>query len=266
MLVAALLVFVLVIVGIANVGLAVCCVGRQRIHRVLRRPELFRRRLVEIAPFFAIVTAILLINKGINDTVALFARQNGIEATALFYAIEGDFVGWFQSLFPDIAMIYFGVIYIFGYVVLLTFPVVGYLFAADTTPFKRLTTAYTVNYAVGIVAYTTVLAYGPRVYSAEVRHGLTALFPEITGLLALANSAENVFPSLHTSMAVTVFLIAQQTETAFPRWTPIAAFLSGSVVVSTMALGIHWLIDVLAGILLAVGSVRVATRWIPSTQ
>ena len=266
MLVVAMFVVVLAIVATANVGLVVGCVGRQRINRVRRRPEILYTRLIEIAPYLGVIIAVLLINKGINDTVALFARRNGVEATALFYAIEGDFVAWFQSLFPDVALPYFGVIYILGYVVLLTFPVVAYLFAADAKPFKLLTTAYTVNYAVAIVAYTTVLAYGPRVYSADVSHGLIELFPEITGLLALANSAENVFPSLHTSMAVTVFLIARQTETAFPRWTPIAAFLSINVVVSTMALGIHWLIDVLAGILLAVGSVTAANHWLSSRQ
>jgi len=69
-----------------------------------------------------------------------------------------------------------------------------------------------------------------------------------------------VFPSLHTALSVTVLLVAVSTHDEFPRWTPIAAVLAGSIVVATMFLGIHWVVDVVAGGLLAAGSVAVANR------
>jgi membrane-associated phospholipid phosphatase len=67
-------------------------------------------------------------------------------------------------------------------------------------------------------------------------------------------------------MAVTVLLVAIQTHSEFPRWTPIAAFLSLNIMVSTMALGIHWLVDVIAGVLLALISVTVANHYVSWRQ
>ena len=266
MLVAVMVAVVLAVIVTANAGLTAGCVNRAKVTRILTNRSAFSTRVSEIIPYLGAITAVLLINKGLQDAAAGFARTYGFDATALFYAIEGDFVAWFQSLFPEVANLYFGTIYVFGYAILLSFPLLGYLFAESAEPYKVTVTSYAVNYAVAIPLYAGVLAYGPRVYSAEVSHGLLELFPEITGLLALANSAENVFPSLHTSMALTVLLIAVQTHSEFPRWTPIAAFLSLNIVVSTMALGIHWLVDVVAGVLLAWISVTVANHYVSWRQ
>lgn len=262
MLVAVMVSVVLAIAVTANAGLLVSCVGRHRITQIWANRGAFNTRISEIIPYLGGITAVLIINKGLQDAAARFGRTYGFDATELFYSIEGDFVAWFQSLFPEVADLYFGTIYVFGYAILLTFPLIAYLFAKTTKPYKITVTAYAVNYLIAIVIYTVVLAYGPRVYSAEVSHGLLELFPEITGLLALANSAENVFPSLHTSMAMTVLLVAWQTHSEFPQWTPIAAFLSLNIVASTMALGIHWLVDVVAGVLLAWVSITVANHYV----
>lgn len=257
---------VLGVVLLANAGLLAACVGLNRVARVWHDRSLFTTRISEIAPYLGGITAVVLVNKLLQDSAARFARTHGFEATGLFYSIEGDLVAWVQSLLPEVANLYFGTIYIFGYAVLLSFPLIGYLFADDATPYKTTVTAYAVNYAVAIVLYVTVLAYGPRVYSAEVSHGLLELFPQITGLLALANSAENVFPSLHASMSMTVLFVAFQTHSEFPRWTPVAVFLALNVVLSTMALGIHWVIDVVAGVVLAWLSVIAANRLVSRRQ
>ena len=63
-------------------------------------------------------------------------------------------------------------------------------------------------------------------------------------------------------MSMTVLLVAVRTHSEFPRWTPVAAFLALNVVVSTMALGIHWLVDVVAGVLLAWVSIVVANHYV----
>lgn len=253
---------VLGVVLLANAGLIAACVGSTKVARLWNSRGLLTARLGEIAPYLGGITAVILINKLLQDAAARFARTYGFEATSLFYTIEGDFVAWLQSLFPEVTNLYFGTIYIFGYAVLLSFPLIGYLFAEDAVPYKTTVTAYAVNYAIAIVIYTAVLAYGPRVYAAEVSHGLLELFPQITGLLALANSAENVFPSLHTSMSMTVLFVALQTHSEFPRWTPVAVFLALNIVLSTMVLGIHWLVDVVAGVVLAWISITIANRFV----
>jgi membrane-associated phospholipid phosphatase len=74
------------------------------------------------------------------------------------------------------------------------------------------------------------------------------------------NTNTNVFPSLHTSLSITVALIAWQTRRQYPLWTAVSVPIAASVVISTMYLGIHWAIDVLAGALMAWVIVRLASR------
>ena len=76
------------------------------------------------------------------------------------------------------------------------------------------------------------------------------------------NSNTNVFPSLHASLSITVLLLAWTTRAEFPRWVVLAAVLAGSVVLSTMALGIHWATDVVAGIALTFVAMTLSTRLI----
>ncbi len=264
LLTAALVTVVLIVTAVLLAALFVVCVGHERRRQHHRDPDFFRDRLRGVAPFIAVLAAILVINKGLQTYIVDISYRYGADPTPLFYAVEGNAVAGIQALFPAWATLYFSGMYVFGYAVLLTFPVIAYLFASSMRPLKTLVASYGVNYAVAVVCYAAVRAYGPRTYhersesAATVDHGLVELFPDIVYLTSLVNSQTNVFPSLHTSLSVTVLAVAVMNHEEFPRWTPIAFLLSTSIVLATLALGIHWMIDVGAGVVLAIGSVLVA--------
>ena len=149
---------------------------------------------------------------------------------------------------------------------LLAFPVVAYFLLPDARPIREMTVAYSLNYALGVVCYVLFIAYGPRnVMPDLVDQLLYTHWPESQLLTSEVNSNVNVFPSLHTSLAVTVAALAYRTREAYPTWLPIATVLALSVVISTMYLGIHWGIDVLAGIGLAAISVAAAV-WLTDPE
>lgn len=188
------------------------------------------------------------------------SRLWGLQLTGLIYAIEGEFVGRLQATLvaPELTA-YFSGIYVYGYAFLLSFPVLAYLALPRTAALRRLLVAYTFNYAIGLAIYTVVFAHGPR--NLNVATSLLFTYnPEFTALTSEINKPTNVFPSLHTSLSVTVAAFALLTREEYPRWTPLALWLSTSVVIATMYLGIHWLIDVIGGIALAVGAVFVSYR------
>ncbi|MFC5277192.1 phosphatase PAP2 family protein [Halorubrum rubrum] len=250
------------------------CVGLDRVRSVVADRDRLRRRLRVAAPYVGGLAVVLLLNKGLLDRIEAFSRRHGLRPTEWFYAVEGDFVATLQATLPDWGLYYFGPMYVFGYVVVLVFPFVAYLFASNPRPLKTLVAAYAVNYAVAIVCYGAVLAYGPRNYhrlpgadpdAARVEAPLLEAFPEVTRLTARVNVETNVFPSLHTALSVTVLLVAVSTHEEFPRWTPVAGLLAGSIVVATMYLGTHWATDVIAGAALAAGSVAVARRIVSRT-
>ena len=268
----ALVAVVFVVTATLLAALFVFCVDQERRRRRRHDPNFFRDRLRGIAPFVAVLAAILVVNKGLQTYIVEISYRYGVDPTSLFYAVEGNTVAGIQGAFPDWATLYFSGMYVFGYAALLTFPVIAYLFASSMRPIKTLVASYGINYAVAVVCYAAVRAYGPRTYhersesAATVSHGLVELFPDIVYLTSVVNSQTNVFPSLHTSLSVTVFAVAVMTHAEFPRWTPIAFVLATSIVLATLALGIHWLIDVGAGVALAIGSVSIARRIVAATD
>jgi membrane-associated phospholipid phosphatase len=70
----------------------------------------------------------------------------------------------------------------------------------------------------------------------------------------------NCFPSMHTSVAFAVLLIALREKSRVYRFMMIV--YSTSIILSTVYLEIHWLIDVAGGILLGTVSVRIADAMI----
>ena len=251
------------VVGIAVVGWV--CVGPKRLGMVRDRPEWFTRRVRAAGPYIAALAFVLAVNKGLQGRIERFSHAYGYEATATLYAIEGDLVVLFQSLLPTPATMYFTAVYVVGYAVLLVAPVLVYLFAEQARPMKRLAAAYAINYAVAVVCYAAVVAYGPRNVNragggTSADAPLLEYVPDITYITVHINTNTNVFPSLHAALSVTVLLVAATTRLEFERWFVVATVLASSVVVSTMALGIHWVTDVIAGIVLAVGAVAISGR------
>ncbi|ELZ58035.1 MULTISPECIES: phosphatase PAP2 family protein [Halorubrum] len=223
-----------------------------------------RARLWDARRAVAVLCAVLLASALGRSWLLDVSRLFGLQATALIYALEGGFVAWVQATFAGPALTaYFSWVYVYGYAFLLAFPVVAYLALPRTVTFRRVLVAYALNYGIGLALYTLIFAHGPRNVMPEmVTPLLFANQPDVMALTSEVNVNSNVFPSLHTSLAVTVGTFAVLTREEYPRWTPVGVTLSLSVVVATMYLGIHWLTDVIAGFALAFGSVYLAHRFV----
>ncbi|SIR71672.1 phosphatase PAP2 family protein [Natronorubrum thiooxidans] len=241
-------------------------VGRERL--ATTRTE-WRSRIRLSGPAILVVSSVLLLNR----TVRQDGPGIGVHMTEVIRKIEGEFVLIFQEVATPQLTAYFSFIYIYGYTFLLVFPVMAYFALSDTKMFRRLLTAYAFNYAIGLVLYALVIAYGPRNVLPELiassGSGTSTMLydhsPEFKYLTREVNRNVNVFPSLHTSLSATVGIFAYLTRSSYPKWLPVAIVLAVSVIISTMYLGLHWGIDVLAGLALAsfcvALSCRIVGRW-----
>lgn len=227
--------------------------------RVPRTRQQFVRQLRAVFPYLVFLVLALGVTSLIRAVGPDISWSIGYNLSPLIFEIEGKFVAWLQTFQTPTATTYFSLIYVYGYAYLLAFPVIAYGLAERMRPIRVLVLAYVLNYMIGLGLYILFIAYGPRNYL--VGEGLLySIWPESQFLTSQVNVNTNVFPSLHTSLSVTVAMLAVWTRDLYPRWPPVAVVMAASVCLSTMYLGIHWGIDVLAGTALAVISVYGALR------
>jgi membrane-associated phospholipid phosphatase len=206
------------------------------------------------------LVGVLLLNSLVRNIGVEISWIIGTNITEFIYSFEGTVVATIQSLVPGWLTPYFGYVYVYGYAFLLVFPLVAAMLAAERRYLRHTAFAYAINYTVGMGCYLLFIAYGPRNYMPTlVEPLLFDMLPRFQLLTSEVNANTNVFPSLHTSLSVTVALLAIRDHETFPKWTPVAVFLAVSIVLSTMILGIHWATDVVAGTVLAAVSVWVVS-------
>lgn len=245
------------LLGLASIGI----VGRTRLARLRNQ---LRPRLRRVLPYAALLGVIMLANKWLRTVAQDVSWLVGLEITAGIYAIEGELVPWIQSFATPPLTAAFSAAYVYGYVFILTFPIVAYLALEDDRPLRETFLAYSYNYVLGLGLYILFIAYGPRnLLPEQVGSLMYTMWPESQLLTSQVNANTNVFPSLHASLSTTVVVLAYHTREVYTAWFYLSSALAGAIMLSTMYLGIHWAIDLLGGIVLGVVSVVAARRWDP---
>lgn len=153
----------------------------------------------------------------------------------------------------------------FGYfIVCVTFAVVTLAVA----PRGRATTEWAIGtalvYCVGQLGYVAVPGFGPVVHLAGAFAGPLEggfFWDLVQRTVAAGGAQKDVFPSLHTAAPLWFALHAARrarTERAWALPAAVTAFVSAMIIVSTVVLRWHYVVDVVAGIALAVSVSRLA--------
>jgi hypothetical protein len=122
--------------------------------------------------------------------------------------------------------------------------------------------------SVGQSLYLIVPGYGPASLPAMFDRELPAgvWWNLVKELVASAGAQKDIFPSIHTAAPTFILLFSFHNRAHLPyRFTwPLVGFYSFNIIIATMFLRWHWLVDIIAGLMLALcaylGGV-VGTRW-----
>ncbi|MBO8172609.1 MAG: phosphatase PAP2 family protein [Bacillaceae bacterium] len=217
--------------------------------------DLLHNRTVLI--HFVAMLAILLFNKIELLIEKMMDVKN--DFTPLIYQFEGDFVLWIQKYFQNevltFILTYF---YVIVFTALLIASLLIYHYSKDHSSFYALCYGIMMNYMIAIPFFLFFPVNEVWYHHPDVRFLILDVYPGFESGYRNLSGIDNCFPSLHTSLSLTMAFIAIKSK--HPRFGRIVMFSALVIIFSIFYLGIHWLADMTAGSLLAMFIVSVAFR------
>jgi membrane-associated phospholipid phosphatase len=210
----------------------------------------FLRKLLTSRKFFlhfAAVIGILMFNKTELKIEAMINYQ--ADFTHNFYVWEEGFVGGLQHLFvtpwltPILAYMY---IVVFQSLLIASLGI--YAFQKDRRMFYATCYAVMLNYLIAIPFYLFFPIKEVWAFDPTVRFVMLDAFPNFENQYRALSGIDNCFPSLHTSISVTLAMLA--IRSGIRRWARFCSICACIIIFTIFYMGIHWLIDSLGGIAL----------------
>lgn len=172
--------------------------------------------------------------------------------TPMIHQLEGNFVQTVQHFFANnwiTTVVGFFYVVIFQTLLLSSLAI----YTAEKKDEMVYATIYAViiNYVIAIPFYlffpvNEVWSYAP----AQVQFLMLDVYPKFEEQYRALSGLNNCFPSLHTSISVTLAILAIRSGNR--RWAIFTTASAAIIVFSIFYLGIHWLTDMLGGVILAV--------------
>jgi membrane-associated phospholipid phosphatase len=188
--------------------------------------------------------------------------------TPFIYAIEGDIVLWIQQTFEnEILTATLTHFYVAGYMLIIFSAFVYTCYFDDRHMADRVTLTMLFTYMLAIPFY---LFFNVRVTGDHIPGMETLgyqLTPEIQTWFTRIDPFTNGMPSLHIGMPFAIWLCYARNDLD-GRWRNWRIFLVVYMMLTAFAilyLGIHWVSDIIGGILIAILAVKLAERAAPGT-
>lgn len=207
--------------------------------------------------FIALLLVLIMNKYELKIEQAMSLTVNFTEFVA---ALEGDIVLWIQQTFEHE---WLTPLLVFFYVIvlqaILIVSVALYTYRRQFQLYYAFCYAIILNYLIAIPFYLFVPVQ--EVWSFEpsgVRFLMLASYPTFEETYRNLSGLDNCFPSLHTSLSVTMALLARRSGLRSWAWfTGISAVI---IIFSIFYLGIHWVTDMIGGLLLGILAASVGMR------
>jgi membrane-associated phospholipid phosphatase len=229
------------------------------------RPKYYYRNLessgiLDILPYAASATLIFILMDSQRYISNFLGLSPSLNYDKYMLMLEGTKVSIFQSLASPTLTYFCGVVYLLGFPFLLIFTFILFLFSQNDETLKEYAITFTLIYLIAYVFYI----FFPVDVTGHVLPGVAPLLyqlnPAILGIVTICSPGlNNCFPSLHTALSVmaTMFILF---KTDLRRYKVFAVGTTIFILFSILYLGIHWITDMIGGIILALISYLVATR------
>lgn len=216
----------------------------------------FREKIL-LWHFLALVV-VLVLNK-IQQLIEKEMKGVG-DFTPWVYSIEGNIVYYIQQFFlNDVLTFVLTYFYIIVFTAMMLVSFIVYHASQDERSFYALFYAIMMNYLVAIPFYLFFPVNEVWYYQSRVEFLIPQVYPNFELEYRALSGLDNCFPSLHTSLSVTMAIIAIKSRV--PRMGVLFTSCAGVIIFSIFYLGIHWVLDMTAGVGLGLMAATLSLRW-----
>jgi membrane-associated phospholipid phosphatase len=184
----------------------------------------------------------------VNYIDSFMTRLVGSDFTPSIQMIEDGAVYWFSQNWTPVLVYFFVFIYIVLYPFTLWFSLLYFLIVDERKAMKTFAYSLIIIYAVAVPFYLFFPITNVYNYYGSAS-ALNAVIPGVEQFFYATTTNNNCFPSLH--VAITLLVAKTVSLTGNKRFIYLSYFCAISVICSVIYLAIHWITDVIGGILLA---------------
>ena len=221
--------------------------------------DFFRRYWIHILILFLIYNA----KDGLDEVDRILMANTGLDMTPWLYAIEGDLVlhiqQYFEAEWLTVLLTHF---YVAGFMFICYVSVFYFAYFDDRWMADRVTLTIAWVYLLAVPFY---LFFNVRVtgdYIPEMETLAYSLNPEISDWFRRIDPFTNCMPSLHIAIPYSVWLCLRRFDHD-QRWLLYRRIVMGYVLLTAFTiiyLGIHWILDIGGGMIVASIAVNLADR------
>lgn len=221
--------------------------------------DFFRRYWIHVLILFMIYNA----KDGLDEVDRILMASTGLDMTPWIYAIEGDLVlhvqKFFEAQWLTVTLTHF---YVAGFMFICYVSVFYFAYFDDRWMADRVTLTIAWVYILAVPFYLFFNVRVTGAYIPEMETLAYSLNPEISDWFRRIDPFTNCMPSLHIGIPYAVWLCIKRFDHD-ERWALYRKIVLGYVILTIFTiiyLGIHWILDIAGGMIVASIAVNLADK------